>query len=432
MRRMRSTVPDLSPWLCRNGPAHTLMPMHLSARVNRLKASSTLAVTALANEMAQRGIDVIGFGAGEPDFTTPAHIRERAKQALDCGLTHYAPVPGDPAARAAIARKLVRDNHLDHLTAEHVLISAGGKHSFYLLTHSLFDPAGDLEMILPTPAWVSYRPIAEMAGAKVVEVPTRVEADFKMTPAQLKAALTSRTRLLILNSPSNPCGTMYSPDELKALAAVITEHNAAGGQTIVASDDIYEKLIYTDTPFTTIGQFLDPRCSVTLNGLSKAYAMTGWRLGYAAGPLELIRAMTKLQGQMITCVASFCFPAVIEAMDHGEPDVAAMREQFRKRATLMHQYVQAWPDVRCPTPTGAFYVFPDISAWFGRTTSAGTSLRSSLDVATALLNEARVAVVPGDEFGGCGASHIRLSFACSTEQIEKGMERIGEFVRSMR
>ena len=418
--------------MCRNAPAHTLIPMHLSARVNRLKASSTLAVTALAKEMARRGIDVIGLGAGEPDFDTPAHIRDSAKQALDHGLTHYAPVSGDPAARAAIARKLARDNHLNHFTPEHVLISAGGKHSFYLLTHSLFDPAGPLEMILPTPAWVSYLPIAEMAGATIVQVPTRVEDDFKMTPAMLKAALTPHTRLLTINSPSNPCGTMYSPDELKALAAIITAHNAAGGQVIVASDDIYEKLVYADTPFATIGQFLEPRCSVTLNGLSKAYAMTGWRIGYAAGPLELISAMSKLQGQMITCITSFCFPAIVEALDTGEADVAAMRDQFRKRAALMHEAVSQWPGVRCPTPTGAFYLFPDISAWFGRTTAAGTALRNSLDVATALMHEARVAVVPGDEFGGCGTNHIRLSFACSTEQIEKGMERIGAFVRSLR
>ncbi len=408
------------------------MPMHLSARVNGLKPSSTLAVSALANELSQRGVDVIGFGAGEPDFTTPAHIRGAAKQALDHGMTHYMPVPGDPAARAAVARKLARDNHLNHLTAEHVVISAGGKHSFYLLTHALFDAGCNLEMILPTPAWVSYRPIAEMAGARVVEIATRVEDDFKMTPAELRAALTPRTRLLTINSPSNPCGTMYSPDELKALAAVITEHNAAGGQVIVASDDIYEKLVYADTPFATIGQFLDARCSVTLNGLSKAYAMTGWRIGYAAGPLELISAMTKLQGQMITCITSFCFPAMIEALDKGEPDVAAMRTQFRRRAALMHRYVETWPGVRCPVPTGAFYLFPDISAWFGRRTAAGTCLRNSLDVATALLNEARVAVVPGDEFGGCGGHHIRLSFSCSTEQIEKGMERMGEFVRSLR
>ncbi len=405
--------------------------MQLSARVNRLKPSSTLAVNALAKEMRQRGIDVIGFGAGEPDFTTPAHIREAAKHALDEGLTHYSPIPGEPAARAAAARKFARDNHLDHFTAENVIISAGGKHSFYLLTHALFDPECGLEMILPTPAWVSYRPIAEMAGATVVEVRTSVESDFKMTPAQLRAALTPRTRMLLINSPSNPCGTMYSPAELKALAAVITEHNAAGGKVVVAGDDIYEKIVYADTAFATIGQFLDPKWSVTLNGMSKAYAMTGWRIGYAAGPVELIKAMSKLQGQMITCIAAFCFPAMVEALDKGEPDVAEMREHYRQRAALMHEYVSRWTGVRCPRPTGAFYLFPDISAWFGHTSAGGTPLRSSLDVATALINEAHVAVVPGDEFGGCGPNHIRLSFACSTEKIEMGMTRIGEFVRTL-
>lgn len=402
--------------------------MHLSARVSRLKPSSTLAAAAAAGEMARRGIDIISFGAGEPDFTTPAHIRDAAKDALDAGHTHYSPIAGEPAAREAVARKLQRDNQLGHVTAENVLISAGGKHSFFLLVHALFDPNGDLEMILPTPAWVSYRPIAEMAGARIVEVPTRVEGDFKMTPERLRAALTPRTRLLLINSPSNPCGTMYSPDELRALAAVVAEHNAAGGRVIVASDDIYEKIVYADTPFATIGRFLDPKCSITLNGLSKAYAMTGWRIGYAAGPLELIRAMTRLQGQMITCIAAFCFPAIVEALDRGDADVAEMREHYRRRASLMHERISALPGVRCPRPTGAFYLFPDVSAWFGRTTAGGASIRSSLDLATALLNEAHVAVVPGDEFGGCGPNHIRLSFACSTDRIQEGMDRIARFI----
>ncbi len=408
------------------------MPMHLSARVSRLKPSSTLAAAAAAGEMARRGIDIISFGAGEPDFTTPAHIRDAAKDALDAGHTHYSPIAGEPAAREAVARKLQRDNQLGHVTAENVLISAGGKHSFFLLVHALFDPDGDLEMILPTPAWVSYRPIAEMAGARIVEVPTRVEGDFKMTPERLRAALTPRTRLLLINSPSNPCGTMYSPDELRALAAVVAEHNAAGGRVIVASDDIYEKIVYADTPFATIGRFLDPKCSITLNGLSKAYAMTGWRIGYAAGPLELIRAMTRLQGQMITCIAAFCFPAIVEALDRGDADVAEMREHYRRRASLMHERISALPGVRCPRPTGAFYLFPDVSAWFGRTTAGGASIRSSLDLATALLSEAHVAVVPGDEFGGCGPNHIRLSFACSTERIQEGMDRIARFIDGLR
>ncbi len=402
--------------------------MHLSARVSRLKPSSTLAAAAAAGEMARRGIDIISFGAGEPDFTTPAHIRDAAKDALDAGHTHYSPIAGEPAAREAVARKLQRDNQLGHVTAENVLISAGGKHSFFLLVHALFDPNGDLEMILPTPAWVSYRPIAEMAGARIVEVPTRVEGDFKMTPGQLRSALSPRTRLLLINSPSNPCGTMYSPDELRALAAVVAEHNAAGGRVIVASDDIYEKIVYADTPFATIGRFLDPKCSITLNGLSKAYAMTGWRIGYAAGPLELIRAMTRLQGQMITCIAAFCFPAIVEALDRGDADIAEMREHYRRRAALMHERISALPGVRCPRPTGAFYLFPDVSAWFGRTTAGGASIRSSLDLATALLNEAHVAVVPGDEFGGCGPNHIRLSFACSTDRIQEGMDRIARFI----
>ena len=405
--------------------------MHLSQRVESLAPSSTLAVTAKAKALQTQGVDVIGFGAGEPDFDTPPNIKDAAKRAIDAGYTHYMPIAGDPPAREAVVAKLRIENGLTDLRAENVLITAGGKHAFFLLTHTLFDPGGHLDMLLPTPAWVSYKPIARMAGARVVEIATTVEDDFKISPERLAAVLTSRSRLLVINSPSNPCGTTYTPDELQALAAIVNEHNRRGGQLIVAGDDIYEKLVYGDCRFESITHLIDPPFAVTLNALSKAYAMTGWRVGYVAGSRPLIDAMIKLQGQMTTCIPAFCYPAIVEALANGAASVAKMRSVYEQRAELIHRLVQRLPDVRCPRPTGAFYVFPDVSATLGRRTPGGRVLRDCITFSEALLEEAHVAVVPGDEFGPPGENHVRLSFACSTAQIEEGLARIERFLRSL-
>lgn len=406
--------------------------MNLAQRVTNLHASSTLAVAATAQRLQAGGVDVIGFGAGEPDLDTPPSIRQAAKKAIDSGHTHYRPVAGPLPARDAVANKLINDNGLAHLMPDNIVISAGGKHAFYLVTHSLFDANSQLELLLPTPSWVSYRPIAELAGARIVEVPTTPEGQFKMTPDGLRAVLTPQSRLLVINSPANPTGALYSPDELKALADVVTEHNASGGQLMVVSDDIYEKLVYDDVPFATIGQFLDPEYSITINGLSKAFAMTGWRIGYTAAPLELAQAITRLQGQMITCIPAFCFPAMIEALTNCSDDVAAMRDEFRSRRDLMTRLMDEIPDLDPPPSHGAFYLFPSVKPFYGTRTESGHRIESADDFVTHLLEQAHVAVVPGREFGGCGVDHIRFSYACSPDLITRGLERVDAFVRTLR
>jgi len=424
--------------------------MHLSQRVTALKPSATLAVDAKVKALLTAGVDVIGFGAGEPDFDTPENIKQAAAQALAAGRTKYAPTQGDPEARAAIADKLRRENGIE-CTADHILISVGGKHSIYLALQSLLDPpapaaphapgAKPQQVILPTPAWVSYRPMIELAGGEAVELPGAVENDFKITPAQLERAITSRTAAIIINSPSNPCGTMYSPDELRALGRVLE----AREDIVIITDEIYEKLIYGEpsavsplAPLKHLSLGSLPALAqrvITINGMSKAYAMTGWRIGYACAPGSngaVIRAMTKLQGQMTSNITSFCYPAIVEALKHGAAEVERMRSAFAKRAALIYELISAMPGVVCPRPTGAFYVFPDISAYFGCQARGGKTIDSALSFAEALLDEARVAVVPGEDFGECARNHVRLSFACSEKTIEEGCRRMSEWLRAIK
>jgi len=408
----------------------------LSNRAQSLKPSGTLAIAAKAKALAKQGADVLNFSLGEPDFDTPEAIRKAAVDALGSGQTHYVATLGDPETRAAIAEKLVRENGIAGLTADHVAISTGAKLSFYLVAHCLLDQGGvgPNEMLLPVPAWVSYAPICELAGGKVVPLPTSPEADFKITPEQLKRAITPRSRILLLNSPSNPCGTMYSPEDLKALAAVVAEAAAtiAPGLVIV-TDEIYEKIVYGGMAHFSIGSVPSvANRTVTINGMSKAYAMTGWRVGYAAAPgefgLRLIKAIDAFQGQMTSCITSFVYPAIRVALKSCGPDAERFRVEFSKRAKLAHDRLMAIPGMKCPRPTGAFYLFPDVSAYFGKKSAAGKVITNSTDFAEALLVEAHVATVPGVEFGGCGGNHIRISFACSEAQIEKGMGRIAKFV----
>ncbi|MHC5115390.1 MAG: pyridoxal phosphate-dependent aminotransferase, partial [Planctomycetota bacterium] len=403
--------------------------IQLASRVRSLKPSATLGVTARVKEMIAGGVDVIGFGAGEPDFDTPDIIKRAAIEALEAGRTGYEPVPGAADARAAIAEKLQRENGIA-CDASHIVVTTGGKHALYLALQALVDPGEGHEVVVPTPAWVSYRPMIELAGGVVVEIPTEPSRDFKITPAQLEAAITPRTAVMMINSPSNPCGTTYTPEELRALAEVIERHP----HVVVISDEIYEKLIYGDLEHFSLGSM--PAIAdrvVTVNGLSKAYAMTGWRLGYACAPGadgEVARAIARLQGSMTSHVTSFTFPAIIAAIRHAGPDVERMRLRFAERAALIQSFVEALPDVRCPAPTGAFYVFPDVSAHFGRTTPGGRRVDSALSFSEALLEEARVAVVPGDDFGGCGPRHVRLSFACAEDAIREGCRRLDEWIRA--
>ena len=412
----------------------------LSSRVTNLKPSVTVAFTNRAKQLKAAGEDVLIFAAGEPDFDTPDVVKESAIRALREGQTKYVPTLGDKATRDAVAAKLTRDNAIPGLTGDHVGISAGGKHSLFLAMHCLIEPPSPDrepdEVLLPVPAWVSYRPIAELAGARVVEIPTGPENDFKMSADQLERAITTRSRVLVLNSPSNPCGTMYTERDLRDIADVVASKAGIAPDLVVMSDEIYEKTAFGATPHFSIGAVPEiAERTVTLNGLSKAYAMTGWRIGYAAMPGEfgagLIKSMGKLQGQMTTNITSFNYPAIRTALAECEGDVASMRDSFKQRAALIESLLAEIPGVHCPKPTGAFYVFPDISGLFGKTSPAGAKIDSAASLCEALLDEAGLAFVPGEDFGGCGGNHVRISYACSDDQIREGMSRLAGFVGAL-
>lgn len=419
--------------------------MQLSRRVVDLKPSATIAVMNRAKDMQRQGIDVASFAAGEPDFDTPDPIKQTAIKALLAGQTKYMPTMGDPDTRKVIADKVTRENGIPGVTPDHVGISSGGKHALYTVCQCLFDfpRPGEQpdECLIPVPAWVSYMPLAELAGAKVVEIPTTVKTDFKMSPEQLRAALAAsgkRARMLVLNSPSNPCGTMYSEAELRALGAVIAEAaRTTCPDLVVLSDEIYEKIAYGGIKHFSIGAIPDiAERVITLNGLSKAYSMTGWRIGYTttsgAWGLKFIKAMATLQGQMTTNITSFTYPAIRTAILECEADAQRFCAAFKNRAELIHTRLSRIPGVLCARPTGAFYAFPDVSAHFGKTSAGGKKIAAALDFCEALLAEQRVAAVPGEDFGGCGNNHIRLSFACSDDNINKGMDRLEAFINALK
>jgi len=396
--------------------------MELSERARNIKPSATLAVTAKAKEMKSQGLDVISFGAGEPDFDTPDHIKAAARQALDEGMTKYQPTAGSPEAREAVARYM-NERFGYEFGADNVLISCGGKHALYLAFQALVEP-GD-EVILPAPYWVSYPQQAALAGATVKEVHAGPEQAFRVTPAQLEEAITEKSKVLVLNSPSNPTGAMYGADELAALGEVIARHP----NLIVFSDEIYERLVYegnTFASFAAVNPSLAER-TVTFNCLSKTYAMTGWRVGFTIGPTDLIKAMGSMQGQMTSNITSFCLPAVSAALQGPQEGVERMRQAFEERGKQMHARLSEMPGVRCPQPHGAFYVFPDVSsAAFGKMDPAGRRIASAADFAASLLEHQQVAVVPGEDFGA--ESHVRLSFATGTEQIEAGLDRLAAYL----
>jgi len=411
----------------------------ISTRVDSLKPSVTVAMANRAKEMRRGGQDVLSFAAGEPDFDTPEPIKEAAIRALRDGQTKYMPTLGDPESRECVGDKLTRENGIEGLGFENVAIGAGGKHVLFTLMHCLFDASdGPLEAIIPTPAWVSYVPIVRLAGGVIVEVETTAESGFKMSPEQLRAAVTPNTRAVLINTPSNPCGTMYSPDELKALAAVIAElAETVAPKLVVITDEIYEKIVYGGIPHFSIGSVPEiAERTVTINGLSKAYAATGWRVGYAGCPGEygktLIKAMGTLQGQMTTNITSFVYPALRAALTECAPHVEEMRVAFGKRAKLTASLVETTPGLACPMPTGAFYVFPDVTAHFGKTSAGGKKIDSALSFCEALLGENLVAFVPGGDFGGCGPDHVRISFACGEDQIRAGFERLNQFIAGLK
>jgi aspartate aminotransferase len=415
--------------------------MKLSRRVSDLKASATIVVMNRAKEMQRQGIDVISFAAGEPDFDTPQPIKDAAIKALQAGQTKYMPTMGDHDTRAVIAEKVSKVNKIPNVTPDHIGISSGGKHGLYTVMQCLFDVAKSgeqaAECLLPVPAWVSYAPLAELAGAKVVEIPSTPKTDFKISPEQLRKAITPRSRVLVLCTPSNPCGTMYTEAELRALAAVVAEAaKSTAPDLVVVVDEIYEKIAYGGIPHFSIGSVPEiAERTITLNGLSKAYSMTGWRVGYTATSgewgLKFMKAMATLQGQMTTNITSFVYPAIRTAITECEADTRRFCEAFGKRAALIHKRMTAMPGLVLPRPTGAFYAFPDISAHFGKTHD-GKPINSPQQFCEVLLNDKHVAAVPGEDFGGCAKNHVRFSFACSEETINRGMDRLGEFLSELR
>lgn len=416
--------------------------MRISDRLSALKPSSTLAVTATASRLRAQGVNVLSFAAGEPDFDTPEKVKKAAIDALNAGQTGYAPVPGDTPTREVVAAKLREENRIPDVTADHIVLTVGAKSAIYLAFSALFDTpqsADDAgELVLPTPAWVSYAPQAALCGARIVEVPTTAATGFKMTPEQLREAITPRTRAILINSPSNPCGVSYTPEELASLAQTIADAAASiAPDAIVISDEIYEKIIYAGATHVSIGSFpAIAERTVTINGMSKAYAMTGWRIGYLAGSGDFGRTMAqaaaRLQSQTTTSIPNFFQPAIRVALTECAEEVEMMRQAFASRAELIHRRISQMPGLVCPQPTGAFYVFPDVSAHFGKTSASGRAIGDALSFAGALLEEQHVAAVPGEDFLGAGSNCVRFSFACSEKNISEGMDRLDAFLASLR
>lgn len=409
--------------------------MQISSRIAQMKESATLATGAKAAALKARGVDVVNLSVGEPDFVTPEHIRDAAKKALDSGRTKYAPTPGDMAVREVLAQKFERENGII-CKPEHVTVCSGAKHAMYMILHVLIEPGAGDEVILPTPAWVSYKPLIELAGAKCVEVPRAVDPGFRLDPAAIERAITPRTVGLVLNSPSNPCGTTLPPEDIRGLVEVLARHP----RITLISDEIYEKLVYPEVS-PGIAHFSpgsDPRVAdrtITVNGMSKAFAMTGWRLGTIVAPGDggrFMKELIKLQGQMTNSVPSAFMAAIIEAITNGTEGVERMRKAFAARARRMHAGLASIDRMHTVAPDGAFYAFPDIARCFGLKSPAGVRIDSAQAFADALLEESHVAVVAGEDFGACARTHVRLSFACSEQEIDRGCERLASFVSKLR
>ena len=396
--------------------------MKLAARVTRVKPSPTLAITMKAKALRAEGRDVIGFGAGEPDFDTPSNIKQAAIKAIDEGFTKYTPSGGTDELKDAIINKFQLDNKLTYNRSQ-IVVSCGAKDTLYNLAQALFEE-GD-EVIIPSPYWVSYPAIVLLAGATPVILETKKADGFKISPEKLEKAITKNTKAIVLNSPSNPTGVGYSYNELEALAEVVVRKGI-----LVISDDIYEKIIYDDFLFYNIASVGEEIKKLTLvvNGASKTYAMTGWRIGYAAGPEDIIAAVTKIQSQNISNPPSISQKAAVEAMQGNQDIVAEMVKEFKDRRDYIVEKLNSIPGVNCMNPQGAFYVFPDVSSLFGMS-YGDKKMASSTDFAEYLLDEVDVAVVPGIAFGD--DNHVRLSYAMSMENIEEGLRRIADAVAKL-
>jgi len=383
--------------------------MRLAKRVADIGESVTLEITSKAKRMSKEGIDVVNFAAGEPDFDTPLYIKEAAIKAINEGFTKYTPSSGMPELREAISAKFKKDNNLDY-SATQIVVSNGAKHSLYNIFQALCEK-GD-EVIIPSPYWLSYPAMVSMSEANSVFVPTSAKNNFKVTEKGLASKITKKTKCLVLNSPSNPTGSLYSEEELRMVAALAIKH-----KFFVISDEIYEKLVYDDKKYVSIaslGKDIYDH-TITVNGVSKSYSMTGWRIGYAAGPLEVMKAIANVQSHATSNPASISQKAALAALAGGQKFIEDMRKEFEKRRDLMVSRINKMKNISCTKPDGAFYVFCDISKL----------KEGSANIANRLLDEAKIAVIPGEPFGA--NFFIRLSFATSREAIEKGMDRIAQW-----
>jgi aspartate aminotransferase len=391
--------------------------MKLSKRAQMIKPSPTLAITAKAKAMRAQGIDIISFSAGEPDFDTPQHIKDAAIAALQQGFTKYTPVGGIDELKEAICTKLQRDNKV-HYQKEQILVSCGGKHSFYNLAQALIDD-GD-EVIIPAPYWVSYPPMVVLAGGEPVIVDTSEEDGFKLLPDALKQAITPKTKAVVINSPSNPTGSAYTREELEGLAEVASQQ-----KIFIISDEIYEKIAYDGFEHVSIASLEEEvkAITITVSGLSKTYSMTGWRIGYTAGPKELIAAMENIQSQSTSNPTSFAQKGALDALLGSQAEIAVMVEEYQRRRDLILKELASIQGVSCYRPQGAFYVFPNIGAYLGKR-HKGERIKDSADLTGYLLDEACVAVVPGVEFGAEG--YLRLSYPIPSDVIKEGIARIKE------
>ena len=388
-----------------------------SAALDRIQPSATLAMTSRVLDLKAKGVDVIGLSAGEPDFDTPDFVKEAAIAAIHAGKTKYTNVDGTPELKAAIAAKFKRDNRLDYATNQ-ISVNVGGKHTLFNALVATIDP-GD-EVIIPAPYWVSYPDIVAFAGGTPIFVEGPAAQGYKITPAQLDAAITPKTRWLILNSPSNPSGAAYSATELKALADVLLRHP----QVMVMADDMYEHVWYADTPFATIVEVCPELYdrTLTVNGCSKAYSMTGWRIGFAGGPAWLIKAMAKLQSQSTSNPCSIAQAAATAALNGDQSFLAARNTAFRGRRDLVVSMLNQINGMYCPTPEGAFYVYPDVSGLIGKTTPKGQVIASDSQLIDYFLDEVQVAAVPGDAFGL--SPGFRISYATSEAILTDACTRI--------
>ena len=387
--------------------------MPLSKKLSRISASPTLALNAKAKELSAKGIDVVNFTAGEPDFDTPDFIKAAAIEAIKSGFTKYTAAPGMPELREAIAKKLKDENGLDYPSSQ-IVVSCGGKHSLYNVFQALCNP-GD-EVIIPTPFWVSYSEQVKLCEAKSVFVETKEDNGFKLLAEDIEKRVTPKTKVILLNSPSNPTGAVIDRGELKKIASIAVENDV-----YVVSDEIYEYLVY-DGEHVSIAGFGDDikERTITINGASKAYSMTGWRIGWAAGPADVMKMIGNFQSHTTSNPTSISQKAYLAALNGSHDSINKMRDEFRKRRDLIVRRLNDAGPISCTMPHGSFYVFPNVSGCF----SGG--IKDSMEFSMRLLDKSRVAVVPGSAFGGEG--HVRISYACSTETIEKGIDRIEEFL----